>query len=183
MQLLGKGAFQFNKIKYHYLLETDGIQLNLRCEDLVEKTLKNLTEDSELKESLYNQIAKKFGRSTAINAIFNPQFISTETRREMSIPFPPNEEERLSILASELIREGLIQMEQEDTQLVSYMALKDVKLVGVTCNNIQYYCSNKEGIKALRIQLKLKAKDLQHALNDIERTDAILFNELDALSN
>lgn len=183
MQLLGKGTFQFEKIKYQYLLETDGIQLILHCENLTEKTMENLTRDSKLLEALYNQIAKKYGRSTANNAVFNPEFISTDTRREMKIPFPPKEEERLSILASELIREGLIQTEQEDAQLVSYMALKDVKLVGVTCNNMHYYCSNKEGIKALRIQLKIKAIDLQNALSDIERTDAILFNELDALRN
>lgn len=183
MQLLGKGTFQFEKIKYKYLLETDGIQLDLSCENLAEKTMQNLTEESELSETLYNQIAKKYGRSIARNAIFNPNFISTDTRREMSIPFPAHEEERLSILAAELIREGIIQLEQEDPNLVSYMDLKDVKIVSVSCNNIHYYCSNQEAIKALRSQLKQRATDLQNELKNIERADQFLFEELDSLVN
>lgn len=181
MQLLGKGSFQFEKIKYKYLLETDGLELVLICENLVDKTEQNLIENSELQNSLFNQLSKKYGSSVAQNAIYKPHYISTQTRREMSISFPESEEERLSILASQLIREGLIQTDQEDPLLASYMELKDVKLVQVSYNNMQFYCANQAGIKALRLQLKETAKKLQNSLNELERLNTFLFEELEQL--
>ncbi|QNR65473.1 hypothetical protein IAQ67_16430 [Paenibacillus peoriae] len=181
MEFLERKDFQFNKTKYRYTVETDGLSLELSCINLATKKLEKLNKLRDLQESIYSQLNKQHGSVVARNIVYEPDKIRVYTRRVFNIGFPTEEEKRLSTLASELIQLGVIELNGNIDLFVDYLEMNEIKTINTNYKNSVYCCSNQQGVKSVSLKIKDDIKALQNQLDALKRINEKLSFEAEEL--
>ncbi|MFL1672574.1 hypothetical protein [Paenibacillus dendritiformis] len=163
-------AFQFNKVKYCYTLDTDGLKLFLKCYCGNSEKAKelNLVENSDVKYKIYELISKKEGSSLAHNAVYKADTIRADIREMYNIDYPAPALSLLEDSLSKLKVEGILVLTMDYLGFEDYLKYKKINYCKIEYKNQVYYFSSEEKIQEFIIELKGEIGRMNREVNRLE---------------
>jgi hypothetical protein len=120
MKRIFKRAFTHDKKRYLLTLDTDGIQLYLRCyEGSSENNMLVSLEERQIREKVFSVIQKETDSSLAVNALREPERISNRVRMMNNIPYPSMPE--WDAIIEQLQETGSVEYQGSMNQFLLYL--------------------------------------------------------------
>lgn len=151
MKRLFKRKFTFIGKQFLVTIDTDGHTLILRCYEGSTEKNKELPLEGDLKEKIYEQIAKHESSTLAANAVYRPNSITPETYKYYHLE--PEQNSTVRNYVNELLDVGIVKLEDENREFENFLFAKNINFVKVRYFDDVVYLSTLEALNELQEQV------------------------------
>jgi hypothetical protein len=148
LKRLFKRKFTYIEKQFLVTVDTDGCRLFLKCYEGSSEKNTELPVEGDLKEKVYEQIAKHESTTLASNAVYSPNNVTPETYKYYHLE--PDADSTVVAFLNEILEKGIIKLEEENQELENNLFSKQIKFTKLKYYDDVVYLSSLEALNELQ---------------------------------
>jgi hypothetical protein len=169
MKRLFKRKFAYTEKQFLITVDTDGIQLFLKCYEGSSEKNSELAIEGDLKEKIYEQIAKHESTTLASNAVYRSSSITPETYKYYQLE--PKEDSITLKYVNELQDKGILKLEDENREFENILFAKQINFTKVKYYDDVVYLSTVEALNELKEEVMSQVRKRLAEIKYLESVD------------